>query len=58
MHYGTCLEHPGIFEYDIRVRLNLAREMLRWTPFQVLGLKGNPLGTDVLSLFSEVNGTR
>jgi hypothetical protein len=26
--------------------------------FQVLGLKGNPLGSDVLALFSEVNGTR
>jgi len=46
--------------------LMLNNNYLRALPFelgklfqlQVMGLKGNPLGSDILSIFSEVNGTR
>lgn len=30
----------------------------RFISFQVLGLKGNPLGHEVLSIYAEPNGTR
>lgn len=36
----------------------LPYELGKLFQLQVMGLKGNPLGSDILSLFSEVNGTR
>jgi len=36
----------------------LPYELGKLFQLQVLGLKGNPLGPDILTLFSEVNGTR
>lgn len=35
----------------------LPLEMGKLFKLQILGLKGNPLSTDIMSLFSEVNGT-
>lgn len=35
----------------------LPLEMGKLFKLQILGLKGNPLSTDIMTLFSEVNGT-
>lgn len=36
---------------------SLPLEMGKLFKLQILGLKGNPLPTDIMTLFSEVNGT-